>query len=483
MTDHLEPYRRMVRSMRFSPPLSLTQLSQKSVAHLVTTEPVDSWSKTTLPDTYVQSVSEPPIDPSEHAAALIHEAVRKPTVLPTTYVILENIGDRISRLTTPKPVAPVTIPFKIPQADANTTAIQTSEAEPVQADSSESIDDTPVVAVAQPVEVEDTPSPEADKATSAVVTEPVEAEETSDENTVPVVTQPIGVEDTSIDEAAVVTEPVAEEGILDNNPVFSESVAVEETPTDTSDNSLSTGVIDESSVVTETVSDSVSEADTSAVEAEDTQAPTLLDRVSSVVEAVSNALKKPDTEHQDSDAVGELAPTDSVTTETPATDATEGLTTAAPTPADEAKETSAPTLVERVSSAVEAVVTTLKDIGVDQKNSEAVIEPTLAKDDNTLESQVNEITCPKCHSTDIRKNGRRQDKQRYFCKDCGRQFVISSLAKEEDNPELDKSASVETSNLKGSQGNIGVNNSLSKSSKPSSKKKAKAKGFGNSKAK
>jgi hypothetical protein len=57
------------------------------------------------------------------------------------------------------------------------------------------------------------------------------------------------------------------------------------------------------------------------------------------------------------------------------------------------------------------------------------------------------------------------------------------LAKEEDNPELDKSASVETSNLKGSQGNIGVNNSLSKSSKPSSKKKAKAKGFGNSKAK
>ena len=483
MTDHLEPYRRMVRSMRFSPPLSLTQLSQKSAAHLLTTEPVDSWSKTTLPDTYGQSVSEPPIDPSEHTAALIHEAVRKPTVLPTTYVILENIGDRISRLTTPKPVAPITIPFKIPQADANTTAIQTSEAEPVQADSSESIDDTPVVAIAQPVEVEDTPSPEADKATSAVVTEPVEAEEISDENTVAVVTQPIGVEDTSIDEAAVVTESVAEEGILDNNPVFSESVAVEETPSDTSDNSLSTDVIDESSVVTETLSDSVSEADTSAVEAEDTQAPTLLDRVSSVVEAVSNAFKKPDTEHQDSDAVGELAPTDSVTTETPATDTTEGLATAAPTPADEAKETSAPTLVERVSSAVEAVVTTFKDIGVDQKNSEAVIEPTLAKDDNTLESQVNGITCPKCHSTDIRKNGRRQDKQRYFCKDCGRQFVISSLAKEEDNPELDKSASVETSNLKGSQGNIGVDNNLSKSSKPSSKKKAKAKGFGNSKAK
>ncbi|MBD1809380.1 hypothetical protein H6F98_28570 [Microcoleus sp. FACHB-SPT15] len=475
MTDHLEPYRRMVRSMRFSPPLSLTQLSQKSAAHLVTTEPVDSWSKTTLPDTHVQSVSESPIDLSEHTAALIHKAVRKPTVLPTTYVILENIGDRISRLTTPKPVTPVTIPFKIPQADANTTAIQTSKPEPVQADSSESIDDTPVVAVAQPVEVEDTPSPKADETASTVITEPVEAEETSDENTVAVVAQPVEVEDTSANEAAVVTEPVAEEEILDNNPVVTKSVEVEETPSDASDNSLS-DVIDESSVLTETAS----EVETPAVETEDTQQPTFLDRVSSVVEAVSNAFKKPDTEQNDSDAVGELAPTDSVTSET---DTTEALTTAVPAPADEAEETSAPTLVERVSSAVEAVVTTLKDIGVDHKNSETGIEPTLAKDDNTLDSQISEITCPKCQSTDIRKNGRRQDKQRYFCKDCGRQFVISSLAKEEDNPELDKSASVETSNLEGSQANKGVTNSHSKSSKPSSKKKAKAKGFGNSKAK
>ncbi len=467
----------MVRSMRFSPPLSLTQLSQKSVAHLLTTEPVDSWSKTTLPDTHVQSVSEPPIDPSEHAVALIREAVRKPTVLPTTYVILENIGDRISRLTTPKPLAPVTIPFKIPQADANTTAIQTSEPESVQADSSELIDDTPVVAVAQPVEVEDTPSPKADETASTVITEPVEAEETSDENTVAVFAQPVAEEDTSANDAAVVTEPVAEEEILDNNPVVTESVEVEETPSDALDNSLSTDVIDESSVLTKTVS----EVETPAVETEDTQPPTLLDRVSSVVEAVSNAFKKPDTEQNDSDAVEELAAPDSVTTET---DTTEALTTTVPALAHEAaEETSAPTLVERVSSAVEAVVTTLKDIAVDQKNSEPVIEPTLAKDDNTLDSQISEITCPKCQSTDIRKNGRRQDKQRYFCKDCGRQFVISSLAKEEDNPELDKSASVETSNIEGSQANKGVTNSHSKSSKPSSKKKAKAKGFGNSKAK
>jgi predicted RNA-binding Zn-ribbon protein involved in translation (DUF1610 family) len=297
------------------------------------------------------------------------------------------------------------------------------------------------------------------------------------------VAQPVEVKDTSADETAVTTEPVAEAGIHDNNPVVTESVEVEETPNDASENSLSTNVIDEPSVVTETVSNSVSETDIPVVKAEDTQAPTLLDRVSSVVEAVSNALKKSDTEHKDSDAVGELAPQDSVTTEAPSTDTTETLTTAAPAPADEAEGTSAPTLLERVSSAVEAVVTTLKDIGVDQKNSEAVIEPTRAKDDNTLDSQISEITCPKCHSTDIRKNGRRQDKQRYFCKDCGRQFVTSSLAKEEDNPELNKSASVETSIIKDSQENIEVSHSTSQSSKPSSKKKTKAKGFGNPKAK
>ncbi|NEQ21690.1 MAG: hypothetical protein F6K28_21240, partial [Microcoleus sp. SIO2G3] len=312
MTDHLEQYRRMVRSMRFSPPLSLTQ-SQKSAAHQVTTEPVDSWSRTTLPTTHVQS-SEPLIDPSEHTAALIHEAVWKPTVLPTTYVILENIGDRISRLTTPKPVAPVTIPFKIPQADANTTAIQTSEPELVQTDSSESINHTPVVAVAQPVEVKDTPNPKADEVASAVVTEPVEAKETSAENTVAVVAPPVEVENTSAEEATVATEPVVEEKILDNNPVATESVEVEEIPSDASDNNVSTNVVDESSVITEAVPDSGSEADTPAIEAEDTQAPTLLDRVSSVVEAVSNALKKPDTEQKNSNAVEELDESASVET-------------------------------------------------------------------------------------------------------------------------------------------------------------------------
>ncbi|MEO8893998.1 MAG: hypothetical protein ABI417_21130, partial [Coleofasciculaceae cyanobacterium] len=95
MTDHLEPYRRMARSIRFFPPsaLALKPILPPVAAELV----VDSWTMKTTSNADVKSI-EPPIDLSEHAAALVHEAVWKQTVLPATYVIPENIGDRISRL-------------------------------------------------------------------------------------------------------------------------------------------------------------------------------------------------------------------------------------------------------------------------------------------------------------------------------------------------------------------------------------------------
>lgn len=37
--------------------------------------------------------------------------------------------------------------------------------------------------------------------------------------------------------------------------------------------------------------------------------------------------------------------------------------------------------------------------------------------------ESSEIVCPSCHSRSIKKNGRRQDRQNYLCKDCGRQFL------------------------------------------------------------
>ncbi len=35
------------------------------------------------------------------------------------------------------------------------------------------------------------------------------------------------------------------------------------------------------------------------------------------------------------------------------------------------------------------------------------------------------MECPQCQSTEIRKNGRRQERQCYQCKACGRQFLES----------------------------------------------------------
>lgn len=38
-------------------------------------------------------------------------------------------------------------------------------------------------------------------------------------------------------------------------------------------------------------------------------------------------------------------------------------------------------------------------------------------------SKIHDIACPDCYSHNVKKNGRRQDKQNYLCKDCGRQFI------------------------------------------------------------
>ena len=42
-------------------------------------------------------------------------------------------------------------------------------------------------------------------------------------------------------------------------------------------------------------------------------------------------------------------------------------------------------------------------------------------------SDVLQISCPSCHSQNIKKNGRRQSKQNYLCKECGRQFIETAV--------------------------------------------------------
>jgi DNA-directed RNA polymerase subunit RPC12/RpoP len=204
--------------------------------------------------------------------------------------------------------------------------------------------------------------------------------------------------------------------------------------------------------------------------------------VSAVVEAASKAFQNPDTEQEDAEAVGEPADLYTRAGEASVADTTiEPSTTDAA--ADEVEDAPAPTLLEQVSTPEEAVSTLLKDSAADQKNSETVIEPAPAEAQKVSDSKTLEVTCPKCESTDLRKNGRRQGKQRYICKDCGRQFVMPDSAEVEDKPKDKAISPVETSKAKASGSDTSISNSTSGSSKHQSKKKTKAKGFGSRKAK
>ena len=519
---------------------------------------------------HVSPALESAIDP-EHAAALVHEAVSKPTVLPATYTILEDIGDRISRLTNPKPVDADIIPPKIVQPDSEGTSAETIEPQPIEADTKKSLDDThleasaPATVVAVAPTVEEMPSDES----VAVVVEPVPVEETTDnEASTEVVAEPVAVEETPSDDpvgvvaepdeveqtldeqvvtATVAEPPQAEEALEDQatSAVVAQPVEVEQTSDDISDNNISADVAPEPVAITETISENISNTDTSVAEAEDTQAPTLLERVSSVIEAVSTAFKQPEADQEESETVVEPSVSDSAATETPAADTAEPLASEAP--AEESENAQAPTLLDRVSSvieavstafkppeadqeesetvvepsvsnsagteapaadrvepltseelaegventqaptllegvsSVEAVATPLKHSESDKKNSEAVAEPAAVAAENLSDSTTIEITCPKCESTDIRKNGRRHDKQRYVCKDCGREFVMPSSTKAEDKPKNKASSPVETSKVKGTESATVSGDNTSESSKPQSKKKTKGKGFGGSK--
>jgi predicted RNA-binding Zn-ribbon protein involved in translation (DUF1610 family) len=623
----------MARSIRFFPPFSLTPPVAQSVDQPVTpASEGDSWTKKTLADAQMKTTVESPIDPSEHAAALVHEAVWKSTVLPATYRIPENIGDRISRLTAAKPVEPMIIQPKIPQPapngmaaslepaiaslldperaaalvheavwkstvlpesytipenigdrisrltdtkpvepviqpaspqpDSPGTDAQTIEPEPeaIEADTKKPLDDTsleaaapatvaavvptveetpsdePVVVVVEPVVIEEIPNDQAaatgiaeaelvetaetsdDEAAATVVVEPVEAQETSDdeaaatvvaepvevqetpsdeaativtepveaqetsddEAAATVVTEPVEAQETSDDEAAamVVTEPVEAQETSDDEAatIVAEPIESQETPSNTSDNNTPADVVTESDAVIEAASDSVSDTDAPVTEADDAQAPTFLEKVSSVIEAASTAFQNPDSVRNDSGAVVEPAPLEPPATETAVADTDESLTTDASV--NEAEQAQAPSLLDRVSAVVEAVATALKDSDTEKKNPEATVESAPVAEEKASDTQTLEVACPSCGSTDLRKNGRRQAKQRYACKECGRQFAMLDSAEAEDKPKHEARSSVETSQVKNPQD---VSDSGSKPAKGGSKKKTKAKGFGASK--
>ena len=518
MTDHLEPYRRMARSIRFFPPRSLTGPSQESMAKAVTPAPMtptSSWN--TIAENYEISALEPPIDPSEHVAALVHEAVHKPTVLPATYAIQENIGDRISRLAPPsKPVKSFINQFKIPQPDPNWIPASTIEPQALQAETRELLDEgdpevstsaavvapSPIVeeipveasvAVAEPEEVQPTPAeasvavaePEEVQPTPAeasVVAEPEEVQPTPAEASV--VAEPEEVQSTPA-EASVVAEPEEVQPTPAEASVVAEPEEVQSTNDDTAQDNTPVDVVSE---LADTIkpqslkSDTKKLSDDASIEAS----------VSGMDVAPPPTVEEPPSDEPAAD-VESVAVEETLDEEVAAADVVEPVEVQE-TPAEASaavvaepiaveqtpEETSSEVMTEPVASPVEAVTIPLKEPEADKKLTETVVDSAPARDETAAKSETVEIACPKCESTNLRKNGLRQGKQRYVCKDCGKQFAVSDSGEEVKPQKVKSSSRVETANLKESESEPELSTSSQRSGK---KKKAKAKGFGNPKGK
>ncbi|NJO39669.1 MAG: IS1 family transposase [Cyanobacteria bacterium RU_5_0] len=214
--DPLEPYRRMANSIRFVPPLPL-----KSPSHYTLTDstpilgsapnppisaPIASPATSRLiPSTHSEQPL-PPLHSSDRTAELVRAAVSRPTSLPPIYILQENIGDRISRLTPVPPPKPEPILFrpKIPQPDPHwhltpaliqptDNSILPTVAELVSHESHghEPIDIEPVVV--EPVAVE--PIDIEPVAVEPVVIEPVVVE--------PIDIKPVAVETIELESVAV----------------------------------------------------------------------------------------------------------------------------------------------------------------------------------------------------------------------------------------------------------------------------------------
>lgn len=370
MTDQLEPYRKMVRSMRFTPlhrPIDRfyqgIEFASESLDRLTISESKKQ-------NIHLDSKPQSSIDPSEHTARLIHEAVTKPTVIPTTYSIPENPGDRISKLSQTKaksngikpavhlpPATPTWNQIAIPEpAKALPPEPPTAEAADgvsiLEADAPQQ--ETPVAeTLTQAVETGTWTEPETTSVESTEAVSP-EARETAVENVAEVAPPPVEVEAEVLKAAgepenlAAVEETVGE-NLLDNllsevSEAEPEQAPVEETPTE-----------------------NLAEVEEAPVE--ETQPE---------VEEAPVAETQPEVE------------------ETPA---------------------EAP-LTESLTGVEEAPVEAIPEIS---EASEPATEESATVNGRTLDPDA--IICPSCGSGDVRKNGHQNGKQRYACKDCGRQFV------------------------------------------------------------
>lgn len=452
----------MARSIRFFPPFSLNQRSQEIIPVVVVAS--STWKA--APDTYGKPETEPSIDLSEHTTALVNEAVCKPTVLPVTYSIPEDIGDRISRLTQPKLVTAVIIAPKIPQPDfSETSASGKADLNSSGIDPSEHTASLVHEAVSRPTVLPDAykiPEDIGDRISRLSSPQVAEINNLVDETAL----------EASVPAPEILEAPAVEQTDSDDSVEgMASALDVEQT----ADKPIETTVVAEPVTTPEPTDEKISESGVPIAEVEEAQQPTILEKLSSVIEAVVKAVQHPEVEHKDAVEEANEAEEPTILAEAEDSSVNEAAATVVEHPETELQDSepvAEPTTTETV------VVDAVEPLTDDPPTQPAPVKEKKASDIQTVE-----ITCPKCESTHIRKNGRRQGKQRYACKDCGREFIASDSAELEDKPKREESSStVEASSLTTSKPNPASSPGNSASAKSRGKKKTKPKGFGSSTA-
>lgn len=377
----------MVRSMRFAPlcrPIEPFYQGMQS-----TSEPLDKLTTSESKNTsiHLDRAATLPIDPSEHAAQLIHAAVTKPTVLPATYSIPENPGDRISKLSqTQAKASPQQVPASLPTVDQSWAKISPPEpakALPAEPKTEEAADHVSILVPDAPV----SETPVAEMLTQATETGTWVEPETAIE-----VTEP-----TTEEADAKLAEPsdAVEEAPVENLTEVEQTPEAVETPVENLTEVEQTP--EETAIDTETEVLKASGEPENLVAVEETTGENLLDELSEASETQENDLE-----------------------EAPA----ENLTEVEETPA----ETVEPVAEIEAKAPVEAETPVV---------AEPETAPTATLDGQILDPDT--IICPSCGSMEVRKNGHQNGKQRYACKDCGRQFVeTAALSPGDELPTADQ---------------------------------------------
>ncbi len=487
MTEYLESYRRMARAIRFVPPLARNQEYHRQIHDLMPPPlVVNSVSKNILPDTTETPAPGPALDPSEHIAALVRDAVSKPTVMPVIYAIPENIGDRISRMAPPKPLNQVVFAPKLPQPDPNWIAAQKVAQSHLARDEDTQVEESINSAITSRSVVAKMPE----------ILQEIPALETQESTVLETDTQVEKTPDPAVAETSTTAEdaPPAKETLLQVEfPSNSQTEAIApvvapETPYEEEIPSQ------ELTLESPTPSFDVEQTPSLAAETFITEAPPA-DEVE--IQAVEEEASVPETVANEQNATEEnatevtpgssLESTDKapVAPETPVLEETpsqapevEQATVAEVLPQ---LETPAPVESQQVSSPTEETKTnedSLSPSSPEITSPELSIQPTIS--DSEEETQVK---CPVCDSTQLRKNGHRKDKQKYICKDCGKQFVEPDAIAAKNQPSSSNKSATKTAETNETQSVNGVGDRADKSTSNQGKIKKKAQGFGNRKNK